>query len=91
MVREFIGADTPAGNQFETRLAQVGYSDVHRDRYDDVRYLHDAMQAYEVDGDFPRLTPSSLPSGVQGVTYRVNPEACHPFLLDPAVVAAQFR
>lgn len=91
VVRELVGADSPAGDQFETRLAQVGYSDVHRDRYDDVRYVHDAVQAYEVSGDFPRLSPATLPEGVHGVTYRISPEACRPFLSDPAAAAAHFR
>lgn len=91
VVREFVGPETPAGDQFETRLAQVGYSDVHRDQYQDVRYLHEATQAYEVRDAFPRLTPSTLPPGIQGVSYRISPAACHSFLSDPAAAAAHFQ
>ena len=64
---------------FENRLAAVGYSPLHADRYREVRYRIVDERLYRVGEGFPRLSASSfasgIPPGVERVEYEVNLEA----------------
>src|SRR5690606_18898222 len=41
-LRRLLADQVAACDQFEARLAQTGYSDLHRDLYEDIRYVHEA-------------------------------------------------
>ncbi len=62
---------------FDARLLECGYSR-SRDALDDAWMLAERSW-YHVTGDFPRVTPMDLRSGVECVRYGIRPEACKPY------------
>lgn len=91
-IRVLLRNDVVTGSEFERRLARVGYSNLNRDLYEDVRYADADLNvlAYEVTEGFPRLTSFSLPPGVTNVTYSLNTGELGQFAADPSAVAALF-
>lgn len=74
-----LAAAGNARSALETKLLQYGYHDLHRDSYDSPRYVLRKLNFFEVEGDFPRITPSGLPAGVGGTKYRLSVGACEPW------------
>ncbi|MFZ1964228.1 MAG: PD-(D/E)XK motif protein [Roseiarcus sp.] len=76
-----LASDPAAAADFDASLIEAGYLDIHAVHYEralrvcDVRWM-------AVRDAFPRLTGSSVPSGVTSATYSVSLEACGPFILD---------
>lgn len=74
--REHLANDAQALSLFESNLAQIGYSPVHDEEYDKIKYrvLEEAL--FSVAQDFPRLLETSfapmLPIGVEKVEYEIN-------------------
>ncbi len=62
--------DPDAAQQFEAGLASIGWHE--HPAHDDlaVRVLH--IEAFAVDDTFPRLTPATVPPGIDEVTYSVS-------------------
>jgi hypothetical protein len=62
--------DPDAAQRFEAGLATLGWHE--HPAHDDlaVRVLH--IEAFVVDAAFPRLTTTTVPSGIDDVTYSVN-------------------
>jgi hypothetical protein len=65
---------------FDERIATLGYSPVHRDRYD-TPFRVVAEELYRVDSAFPRLTRNSfangvVPTGVDRIGYSLDLVAC---------------
>lgn len=81
-------AYTSERSVLEDRLARAGWLDVHRDRYQATRYSIGSRRIYQVDSSFPRLTPASLPPGVQSVSYSVELGLCGLFMIPEATVLA---
>lgn len=59
-----------AARDFEASLAALGWHDHPAHEEVALRVLH--IEAFTVNDDFPRLIPSSVPAGVQQVTYSVG-------------------
>jgi hypothetical protein len=57
---------------FNDRLVQAGYHDIHRSAYDEVHYVERARHYYVVDGAFPRIGHGDLRPGVSHVGYRID-------------------
>ena len=65
---------------FESCLSAVGYDFEHD--YSDYFWLLGKESFFLVDGDFPRVTPSMYPIGVEGLRYSILLEACSNHLID---------
>jgi hypothetical protein len=75
-LRDLASESDEAIVTFETRLALSHYSSAASSEYEALRLRIVDERLYEVDGDFPRLLPSSLkegvPSGVGNIRYSIN-------------------
>ena len=72
-------------------LEQVGYSATDRSAYERIGFDVLESLVFAVDGDFPRITPSSFtagstPAGVSHLRYRVDLSGPTPVALNPASV-----
>jgi hypothetical protein len=76
----FTAAGSPVLEQFEAALEACGY--VRREEYDESKWLLIDRRLFEVRGDFPRLTPAMLPTGVYAVSYSILLSACQRFAVD---------
>ena len=56
--------------------------------YSDQAWLITCETLFEVRDDFPRLTPSMIPAGVENVSYRVALHECENYQADLAVLEA---
>jgi hypothetical protein len=76
-------------HQFDERVASLGYSPAHRDRYD-TPFRVVAEELYRVDSEFPRLTRDSfadgaVPTGVDKIGYSLDLAACAPWRVASAL------
>lgn len=62
--RTALEADADALTRFETALAQAGYSPLHEADYAQTLWRIVNERLYSVDATFPKLAPTSLPSGL---------------------------
>ena len=69
----------------------AGYIDAHRDRYSGLRFRNGGQRFFKVIEGFPRLTRSTVPSGVKACSYTVDTRSCEPFEIDPAEVRELIR
>jgi hypothetical protein len=76
---------------FDAGLLEVGYLDLHADRYRATRYQTMEIRHFKVDAGFPRLVSADLPPGVKAVQYTIGTDACAPFKVDYAAVRAELR
>ena len=79
--------DMSAIEHFESCLAAVGY-DFEQD-YSDYFWILGKESIFLVDGDFPRVTPSMYPIGVEGLRYSILLEACSNHLADELSLVAE--
>jgi hypothetical protein len=84
-----------AGDILNEKLAQYGYNPAHAGRYSR-RLRIVAEELYSIEGNFPRITRSSIASclrpGIESVSYGLNMVACRPWRIatDPSDAAARF-
>jgi hypothetical protein len=75
-IRQTIDHQAEARGQFADRLLAAGYLDAHSDRY--VRRFEQAsIRVIEVGGNFPRLTPGTVPTGVIAAMYEIDLDRVH--------------
>jgi hypothetical protein len=67
---------------FEEKLITAGYLDSHRDRYAAPKYTGRDRAIYQVTSDFPRITPATLPEGVEQARYMLSITSAEAFLVD---------
>ena len=83
--RNKIGNDYESLEIFDSALVQTGYSPVHDEDYDRLRFRVVSEALYEVRGSFPRLISDSfrngVPSGVGEVEYRINLQRFDSFIV----------
>ncbi|RWB61862.1 MAG: PD-(D/E)XK motif protein [Mesorhizobium sp.] len=82
LTTRFADAGPSVLDAFEIALEAWGY--VRRDEYDQPAWLLTDRRLFEVRDDFPRITASMLPNGVQNVSYEILLRACEPFAVDLA-------
>lgn len=70
-LRASLEADHVALHQFNDRLLEGGYLDLHAPLYSDAHYRLSGVRFFRVAGDFPRLTEANLPLGVGDITYSI--------------------
>lgn len=69
--------EAEAIEEFGRRIAAYGY--VPLQEYDRPRFLVAGVQAYRVEGDFPRIVRSGLSAGITRVMYQIDIERMTPF------------
>ncbi|MEP6664151.1 MAG: PD-(D/E)XK motif protein, partial [Verrucomicrobiota bacterium] len=84
VLRVVLATDTSAIQNFDDRLLDVGYLDVHASRYEVRRYTVRREWTFRVTGKFPRIVESQLPEGVGEVSYALSLAACAPFAIETA-------
>ena len=74
------GLGAAVADLFEQRLMAVGFDRTHD--YTDTKWLIGQERLFKVSGDFPRVTPSMYPSGVEKVRYEISLSDCEPYRVD---------
>jgi len=74
--RKLLSSDDDSLDRFESALVHVGYSPLHDDEYEKLRFRIIEEIMFEVKGDFPRICVSNfiegIPSGIERVEYEIN-------------------
>jgi len=71
-----ISQEGGALDRFESALIQAGYSPIHNEDYERVRFRVIEEALFEVTKDFPRITAGNftggIPAGIERVEYEIN-------------------
>jgi hypothetical protein len=86
LLRNKLGADAAALEQFEDELLASGYHDGHAARYADRGYNVRAIGFFRVCPKFPNLVEADMPPGVGDANYALSVAACEPFRVQPKEV-----
>lgn len=70
-IRIELGGDLSLLSNFESRLLRSGYLDMHSGAYDRLLVIEKSLM-YEVDQDFPRLTPQLLNPLIKSARYEID-------------------
>ena len=87
-IQQIIVDDDPSAEKdFEERLLATGFD--WTDDYADRRWLIEGESLFEVGEGFPRITPGTVPAGVQDVRYVIALAQCEGFrVVESALVDA---
>lgn len=81
-------ADSPSAQMaFSDSLKLYGYLDLHREKYEQLKYSSTLM-CFAVGVGFPRILASDLAQGVTNVNYDVDLSACVPFTVSLESITA---
>ena len=75
--RKIVSSDPTISHVFEERLASTGFD--WRDDYTNKPWLIGDEAVYEVEGSFPKITSSMIPSAINDVTYSIRLSSCAHF------------
>jgi hypothetical protein len=74
--RKLLSSDDDSLDRFESALVQAGYSPLHNDEYEKLRFRIIEETMFEVKDDFPRISISNfikgIPAGIERVEYEIN-------------------
>ncbi len=76
-IRESLESSQSALTEFDLRLAEAGYAD--GEEYARAWHHISGVRYFAVRGDFPRLIPSVVPTGVRDVNYVIDLRSCAAF------------
>jgi len=79
--KPFAESDERLAARFDALLAAAGFW--YSDDYVHARWVSGGQSIYRVAGNFPRLTPSTVPASIATVSYTVSLAACGHFLATP--------
>ena len=68
--------------RFEELLFLSGYT--MREEYDESKYKRIAAKCFQIRDDFPRIQLSSIPAGIERVSYSLRLGACEPYEFSPS-------
>jgi len=77
-----LSTDASVMDQFDRLLVSAGFD--WSDDYSDIRWVEGARRFFRIEDGFPRITTSSLFSGISHVRYSVALQDCLPFVIDEA-------
>lgn len=77
-IRSALTADAVSHDEFDARLDRLGV-DLTDPFYQDTWFVVDRTASYRVDVSFPRITASTLPSGIGRVSYQLELADLEPF------------
>jgi len=83
--RYLLANNDPAAEEFEGKLLQRGYIDAP-EIYNQHWWRVSGKKCFVVQGDFPRLEPAMLPTGVMETRYTISLADCTPWAQDISVV-----
>jgi len=69
-------------NRFECKVAKVGFNTAQKSMYDEYHFQVGNRNIYEVNHDFPRLTPESTPVEIIGAKYKISLSSIADFLVE---------
>ncbi len=75
-------AHEATSERFEELLFLAGYT--MREEYDETKYKRIAAKCFQIRDDFPRIQLSSIPAGIEHVSYSLKLEPCEPFEVCPS-------
>ena len=88
-IRVLLAAEDATLADFEDRLMQSAYFDVHAPRYEGRRRTVRSEQTFRVAEGFPRIVERMLPTGIGEVSYALSLAACAAFVATtPNMLAA---
>lgn len=76
LVRKQVGTGVHL-DELEERLESVGYLDLAD--YEAEAFLVGPLESFRVAEGFPRVLPSAIPDGVDGLKYQIHLDRCRPF------------
>ena len=85
-IRESFSDDSHALQIFNDRLTQLGYYDDDNEHYS-TRYKLIRNEFYNISEDFPKITRSDLPPGINSVQYHIDLTACEPFIVTKETIS----
>lgn len=85
-IRKRFSDDRHSLQIFNDRLTQFGYYDDDDEHYN-TRYELLRKQFYNVSIDFPKITRSDLPLGINSVQYHIDLNACEPFTVTKEIIS----
>ena len=74
-----VAEDASARADFDAKLSETGYFDVHAEAYASPAYSVTRERWFEVTQGFPRLTRTMVPRGLLNASYAVSLESWGPF------------
>lgn len=64
---------------FESLLAEAGYIEISE--YSETSYLVSRTEIFQIKASFPRLVPGDIKPGIHSVQYKIEIEACKPYII----------
>lgn len=80
ILAEIEQRDAGVVGPFEAKLMEAGYDEEHD--YGDHTWIIGGSQFFLVGEGFPRICGSTLPSGIQGVAYKLEMKECQSFVAE---------
>jgi hypothetical protein len=62
------------------KISNIGYFDIHKNFYEE-NYLIEENNIYLVNNNFPKIVKTNLNEAISNVSYSINIESCHQFLV----------
>ncbi|AXV80084.1 PD-(D/E)XK motif protein [Ralstonia solanacearum] len=90
MARDIVAGDSAAERVLAERLVASGYRDQHADSYTR-RFEIAQTRVLRVNEGFPRLTPHSVPLGVERASYEIDIDKADAAMLDLPCALAELK
>ena len=90
-LRAILRNDSFSSGKFEKKLFQIGYLDIHSQKYSETVYSHRTSSYFKVEQDFSRIVPSNLKQGIAQVRYAVEITACRPYAIAESEVIESIK
>ncbi|MHC6050336.1 PD-(D/E)XK motif protein [Ralstonia solanacearum] len=90
MARDIVAGDSAAERLLAERLIASGYRDQHADSYTR-RFEIAETRVLRVDEGFPRLTPHSVPVGVERASYEIDIDKADAAMLELPCALAELK
>lgn len=87
-VRSLVAGDAIARDELENLLFEIGYLDIHTNRYENIGYTIREHNYFRVGEDFPKIIESDLRNGVGDVRYTISVAECKRFSMPELEVIA---
>ena len=88
-IRDLLRNTPSAIDKLDMGLLEWGY--IKRDEYDEPLYCLRNRKYFEVTEDFPKITSSSLPAGIDNVRYRISMTDCETFEIEEQSVIENLK
>ncbi len=88
---EILKVDTAALSEFKAKLIRARYFAAHRNTYEDYGYQQRKETFYKVEGKFPRIEESIVPSGVGDVRYSIILSDYSEYIVNETLVFENIR